>query len=123
MRESLVSDIPAGNGKTANLFYRLLYLFGLDMCYLEWHQICRASESASYVTSCELCAVVYKRYSILRRGHQCRRPDPKGLSLSISETGSVPLGIRTPCAWVLAAFSAILFNIRHLFSLWKEYLA
>jgi hypothetical protein len=84
MRESLVSDIPAGDGKTANLFYSVLYLFGLDMCYLEWHQICRASESASYVTSCEfyaVVAVVYKRYSISRRGHQCRRPKPKGLPL------------------------------------------
>ncbi len=98
MREILVSDIPAGDGKTANLFYCVRYLLRLDMRYLEWHQICRASESASNVTSCELYVVVKKRYSISRRGHQCRIPYSKGLILSVSAPGSVPLGIRTPCA-------------------------
>jgi hypothetical protein len=70
------------------------------MCYLEWHQICRASESASDLKSCDLYESIDRQWSIKDKVYhvgvtRCSRPYSKSLSLLVCETGSVPLGIRT----------------------------
>ncbi len=39
-------------------------MFGLDGCYLEWRQICRASESASDVKSCDLYESIDRQWCI-----------------------------------------------------------
>ncbi len=67
--------------------FLVLYMFGFDSCYLEWHHICSASESASDVKSCELYASIDRQWSIKDTVYHvgvtsvCRRPKPKGLPL------------------------------------------